>query len=147
MLRPPRRGACELYDTTIATAMYYVVETDKTFADAAAALEDAVVKNGFGVLFVHDLGNTLRNKGVEFAEESKVFEVCNPVQASRVMGNDMRLNMALPCRISVYTEKGKTKIGMIRPVDLLATLSSDQEMKKIAEEVEEKTTRMIDDAR
>ena len=52
-----------------------------------------------------------------------MFEVCNPGQAAKVLATDMRLNMALPCRISVYTEQGKTKIGLIKPVQMLAGLS------------------------
>ena len=59
---------------------------------------------------------TPRDKGIAFDEECKVFEVCNPAQAARVLSADMRLNMVLPCRISGFTEKGKTKIGLIKPV-------------------------------
>ena len=44
--------------------MYYVVETDKSFEQAAADLEAAVTRHGFGVLHVHDLGQTLRSKGI-----------------------------------------------------------------------------------
>ncbi|MBK8970130.1 MAG: DUF302 domain-containing protein [Hahellaceae bacterium] len=101
---------------------------------------------GFGVLHVHDLGNTLRSKGIDFQEQCKVFEVCNPQQASRVLSVDMRLNMALPCRISVYTEKGKTHIGLIKPAEMLAGLSDDPLLREVAAEVEAKTQRMVDQA-
>ncbi len=95
--------------------MYYIVESSKSFEQASADLDAAVKRHGFGVLHVHDLGNTLRSKGVAFDQQCRVFEVCNPAQAARVLAADMRLNMALPCRISVYTENGATKIGLIRP--------------------------------
>jgi len=127
--------------------MYYIVESNKGFEDAAIDLEAAVKRNDFGVLHIHDLGNTLRSKGIAFGENCKVFEVCNPGQASKVLSTDMRLNMALPCRISVYTEHGKTKIGMIKPVPLLAELSQDPFLAKVAQEVEAKTIKMIDEAR
>ena len=127
--------------------MYYIVESDKPFAQAVEDLQEAVVRNGFGVLHVHDLGTTLRSKGVDFGDECKVFEVCNPVQAGRVLTADMRLNMALPCRISVYTEGGKTRIGMIKPAQMLADLSDDPDLQGVADEVESKTVRMIDEAR
>ena len=96
--------------------MYYIVETDKSFSQASTDLDAAVTGLGFGVLHVHDLGGTLRSKGIAFEEECKIFEICNPAQAAKVLATDMRLNMALPCRISVFTEKGKTKIGLIKPV-------------------------------
>ena len=127
--------------------MYYIVETKKSFNQASADLESAVIRNGFGVLHIHDLGTTLRSKGIAFDEECKVFEVCNPAQAAKVLSTDMRLNMALPCRISVYTEKGKTKIGLIRPVPMLSALSQDAALVQVAKEVEEKTIGMVDEAK
>jgi len=127
--------------------MYYIVETNKPFEQASKDLESAVTQHGFGVLHVHDLGTTLRNKGLPFGEQCKVFEVCNPVQAAKVLSVDMRLNMALPCRISVFTEKGITKIGLIKPAQMLSALSQDPTLVQIAHEVEEKTIRMIDDAK
>src|SRR5450759_212710 len=108
--------------------MDYTVESTKSFEQAATALEAAV-------------------KGNAFAENCKVFEVCNPGQAAKVLSTDMRLNMALPCRISVYTEQGKTMIGMIKPGPMLAALSRDASLVKVAQEVEAKTKKMIEEAK
>ncbi|PPC93168.1 MAG: hypothetical protein CTY33_09185 [Methylotenera sp.] len=127
--------------------MYYIIETNKSFSQASTDLESAVKQHGFGVLYVHDLGATLRSKGIAFDEECKIFEVCNPGQAAKVLSTDMRLNMALPCRISVYTEKGKTKIGLIKPVQMLSALSKDAALVQVAKEVEEKTVQMVDQAK
>ena len=127
--------------------MYYIVETEKSFEQASAELEQAVKRHGFGVLHVHDLAATLRSKGVAFDEQCKVFEVCNPGQAAKVLSIDMRLNMALPCRISVFTEKGRTRIGLIKPVEMLSALSKDAALVQVAREVEEKTIQMVDEAR
>lgn len=126
--------------------MYYIVNSNKAFEQAAADLEAAVVEHGFGVLHVHDLGQTLRSKGETFPEQCRVFEVCNPGQAAKVMAADMRLNMALPCRISVYTENGQTQIGMIRPAEMLSALSSDTDLVRVAREVENKTIAMVEAA-
>ncbi len=126
--------------------MYYIVETAKSFEQAVTDLETAVKNHGFGVLHIHDLGGTLRGKGVTFDEECKVFEVCNPQQAAKVLSTDMRLNMALPCRISVFTENAKTKIGLIKPAQMLSALSQDETLLETAREVEEKTIQMIDAA-
>ena len=127
--------------------MYYIVDTKKSFSQASIDLESAVTRLGFGVLHIHDLGTTLRSKGIAFGEECKVFEVCNPGQAAKVLASDMRLNMALPCRISVFTEKNKTKIGLIRPVQMLSALSQDAALIQVAKEVEEKTIQMVDEAK
>jgi len=127
--------------------VYYIVETEKSFDQASADLDSAVGRHGFGVLHVHDLGATLRSKGIDFEEQCKVFEVCNPVQAAKVLSTDMRLNMALPCRISVFTDKGTTKIGLIKPVQMLSSLSQDEALVEVSEEVEAKTIKMVDEAR
>lgn len=127
--------------------MYYVVDSEKSFEQASTDLAAAVERNGFGVMHIHDLGNTLRSKGMPFDEECRVFEVCNPAQASKVLATDMQLNMALPCRISVYTEKGKTKIGLIKPVKLLGMLSADKSLAQVAKEVEQKTIQMVEEAK
>ena len=127
--------------------MYYIVESKKTFEQAATDLDSAVRRHQFGVLHIHDLGATLRGKGIAFAEECKVFEVCSPRQAAAVLATDMRLNMALPCRISVYTEQGSTKIGLIKPVPMLGMLSDDPALAAIASEVEDATVRMVDEAK
>jgi uncharacterized protein (DUF302 family) len=127
--------------------MYYIVESNKSFNQAAIDLELSVAKNGFGVLHVHNLGATLRNKGIAFEEECKVFEVCNPIQAAKVLSTDMRLNMALPCRISVFTEQGKTKIGFIKPQEMLSSLSKDPVLTKTGKEVEAKVIKMVDEAK
>ncbi|WP_373019827.1 DUF302 domain-containing protein [Thiomicrorhabdus sp.] len=127
--------------------MYYQVESNKPFDQAVMDLDTSVKTHGFGVLHIHDLGVTLRSKGMDFDEECKIFEVCNPAKAAKVLASDMRLNMALPCRISVYTEKGQTKIGMIEPAKMLGLLSEDESLKETAHEVETKTMKMIDDAK
>lgn len=127
--------------------MYYITVSDKSFEQAAADLEEAVKQHGFGILHVHDLGTTLRTKGVAFEQHCKIFEVCNPVQAGKVLAIDMRLNMVLPCRISVFTENGTTKIGTIKPVQMLSMLSQEATLMQVANEVEAKIIQMIDEAR
>ena len=126
--------------------MYYVVNSEKDFNQASEDLEASVIEHGFGVLHIHDIGETLRGKGVEFEENCRVFEVCNPHQAKKVLSIDMRLNMALPCRISVFTEQGVTKIGLIKPADMITSLSDDASLMEIAKEVEAKTIQMVDTA-
>jgi len=127
--------------------MYFIAESSKPFEQAASDLEAAVKRHGFGVLHVHDLASTLRSKGFPFEEECRILEVCNPEQAVKVLSTDLRLNMALPCRISVFTDKGKTRIGLIKPVMMLSALSQDESLVQVAREVETAIIRMVEEAR
>ena len=125
--------------------MYYIVPTAKTVDCAAHDLEAAVRKHGFGVLHVLDLKETLTKKGYPLSPQCKIFDVCNPHQATRVLQRDMRLNMALPCRISIFEDKGSTRIGTILPTELLRTLSQDRRLTEVAEAVEATLKSIIDE--
>ena len=127
--------------------MRYVVTSNKSVDQAVADLETAVRKNGFGVLHQYDLKQTLAGKGVELPQECRILDVCNPKQAARVLAEDMGMNVALPCRISVYEDGGQTRIGMVKPTAMLASLSDSLELKRVAEDVELAVTRMIDTAK
>lgn len=126
--------------------MQYIIKTEKSPEAASQALEEAVKANGFGVLHVHDLHATLNAKGVPFDRACKVFEVCNPKKAAAVLENDMALNMALPCRISVWQDQGQTFIGMINPSAVLSMFSQAPALLEVARDVEETTKRIIDQA-
>ena len=127
--------------------MRHVVETKKSPQQAAEDLEAAVKRNNFGVLHIYDLQQTLKSKGFDLPHECRIFEICNPQQATEVLTTDMSMNMALPCRISVYEEGGKTKIGMIKPTALLTALSQSEKLMTVAAEVEQKIIQMIDEAK
>ncbi|MCW8845035.1 MAG: DUF302 domain-containing protein [Gammaproteobacteria bacterium] len=126
--------------------MKYVVKTDQSVDQAASALEAAVARHNFGVLHVYDLKQTLKGKGFDLPNECRIYEVCNPAQALKVLASDMSMNMALPCRISVYQEDGKTCVGMILPTALLASLSAAGGLDEVAAFVEQETRAMIDEA-
>jgi RNA polymerase-binding protein DksA len=126
--------------------MYYIVPTPKNVDDAARDLEAAVQRHSFGVLHVYDLKETLAKKGYALGPKCKILEVCNPQQATRVLERDIRVNMALPCRISVFEDKGATKIGAILPAEMLRALSHDRELAEIAEAVQTTIKAIVDEA-
>jgi len=127
--------------------MKYIVSTTKSIDQASKDLENAVVKNKFGVLHIHDLKATMKKKGIDFPNECRIFEVCNPQKANAVLTNDMSLNMVLPCRISVWEENGQNKIGTLEPTKLLSVLSDSSELSVIAKEVEETIIKIIEDTK
>ena len=116
--------------------MLHVVESTKPLTQLTADLERAVTRHKFGVLGVHDLKAKMAEKGVLFGRECRIFEVCNPHQAKKVLEANLEISTALPCRISVYEEGGRTKLATIRPIALIG-LYPNPELRGVAEEVEE----------
>jgi uncharacterized protein (DUF302 family) len=115
--------------------MLIKLSSDKSVSDTAAALQAAVQANHFGVMQVHNLKETMAKKGVEFARECLIFEVCQPQQAKKVLDENMSLSTALPCRISIYEEGGKTILATLKPTTLLAMFNVPQ-LEGVAKEVE-----------
>lgn len=57
------------------------------------------------------------------------------------------MDIMLPCRVSVYSDRGRTRIAMARPTLLLRLLSESPGLMDVAEEVEQRATAMIEEAR
>ena len=127
--------------------MKYIVETPKSVEQALADLQAAVQRHKFGVLHIHNLQETLKKTGVDLPNACQILEICNPQKANEVLSEDMDLNMALPCRVSVYSEGGKTKIGMMKPSAMLKALSDSPALAEVAQDVEKTIIDMISEAK
>ena len=125
--------------------MLFKLSSTKTVSAAAEALHSAVAANHFGVMHVHDLKETMAKKGVEFARECLIFEVCQPQQAKKVLEEDMSISTALPCRISIYEEGGTTVMATLKPTALLAMFHTPH-LEAVAEEVEATIFKIMHDA-
>ena len=66
--------------------MKYIISTNKTIDQTVKDLEEAVARNKFGILHVHDLKATMKKKGIDFKPECRIFEVCNPQKAHMFWG-------------------------------------------------------------
>lgn len=120
-------------------------DTDKTLDQACADLEAAVAKHQFGVMTTHDLKQTMQKKGVDFARECRIFEVCNPHQAKKVLEANIEISTALPCRISVYEEDDKVRFSTVRPTAMIGLFGAEG-TEAVAREVEETMTAIMEDA-
>ena len=107
--------------------------------------ETAVQANHFGVMQVHNLKETMTKKGVEVDRECLIFEVCQPQQAKKVLDENMSISTALPCRISIYEEGGKTILATLKPTTLLAMFNTPQ-LDGVAQEVETAIVKIMKEA-
>lgn len=127
--------------------IYDIAESDKSFDEAADDLDAAIQRHGFAILSRHDVGESLRKRGIDFAEDCRVFEVGSAALTAHLLDTDMRAAMALPCRIAVWSENGATRIGLMRPTAMLAALSPDVAALETAAEIEQRLLQMVGEAR
>ncbi len=125
--------------------MLRIIESRKPLERVAADLEKAVANHKFGILGIHDLKAKMAEKGVDFARECRVYEVCNPHQAKKVLETNLEISTALPCRISLYEEGGRVKLATILPTALIA-LYQTPALRGVAEEVEATLVAIMRDA-
>ena len=127
--------------------MFYIVESSKSFAEVIFDLEPVVQRLGFVILGSNDLGETLRRKGIDLDEECQVFDLCNYRYLERVLADDMRMALTVPWRISVFTEQGATKLGVLRPPAMLPAKAPSAALAKVLAEIEEKLILIVDETR
>lgn len=125
--------------------MLYVKDSTESIDTVCRKLESAAGPNKLGVLGVHHLAEKMQEKGVTFDRDCRIYEICNPAQAKKVLDARLEISTALPCRISVYEESGTVKVATLRPTELLRLFGDDQ-LQPVAEEVEAAILRMIDAA-
>lgn len=125
--------------------MIYKLESSKDLETVVTLLEEAAKAHKFGVLARHNVKETLNSKGVEFAPECRIIEICNPVQAKKVLEANMDISTALPCRVAVYKDKGKVTLSTIKPTKLVS-MFQNPELKSTAEEVEQEIMKMMQEA-
>ena len=122
---------------------HYTKEVTMNVKEAVEKVESALKEESFGVLWNLDLAQKLQDKGLDFNEEVVVLEVCNPHEAKKVLEQSMLVSYFLPCKITVYTENGTTKIGMAKPSKLIELVDND-ELKSIALDIENRLIACMD---
>lgn len=88
--------------------MIYRIETQTPTEEIAAKLEAAAKTEGFGIMNTLVLPAILQSKGIDFAGDVTVYEICNPKYAHGVISDDLAASVYLPCRLSVAKVGDKT---------------------------------------
>jgi uncharacterized protein (DUF302 family) len=126
----------------MANELLIITSTDQPLEAVCQRLPEVAQKHNFGVLGTHDLRQKIESKGVPFSRECRVFEVCNPQQAQAVLTRSIEISTALPCRIAVYVENGRTTLATIKPSALL-NLFHTPEAAAVAQSVEAAMTQIM----
>ena len=125
--------------------MLYQVKSSRPLDEIERGLEEFAAPHRFGVIAIHDLRDTIKKKGVDLNMECRIYEVCNPQQAKKVLETDGAISTVLPCRISVFGSKGSYTLATMRPTEMMKAFDRP-EIEPVAMEVEEVILQMMRDA-
>lgn len=121
----------------------YTVETTNGIEETIEKLQSQLKEEKFGTLWKFDIQGKLQENGLDFDEAYTVLEVCNPHEAKRVLDKNKMVGYFLPCKIVVYEDQGKTKIGLPRPTTLMQIMDN-ADLNEIAVDIEKRLISAID---
>jgi len=132
----------------------YTQATLKSFDSAVQSVEDEIAKAGMRVLYIHDVQETLAEKG--FAREPfKIVEFCNAQYANDFLNADINIGLCMPCKINVYVKDGpasaeasagkQTFISGMRPT-VLSQFFPDVDLGDKPQEIDQKIQTIINNA-
>ncbi len=88
-------------------------ESKYNFEQSVKLFEQTAKDMGWSVPTVHDLKKTMNNFGYD-VNRAKVFELCHPDHAVRILERDDEriVSSMMPCRVSIYEKSdGKTYVS------------------------------------
>jgi uncharacterized protein (DUF302 family) len=120
----------------------YTVQTLKTINQAVEDVTASLKEVGFGVLGILNFKEILQKKGLEFKDEYRLLEVCNPSSAKQALESNPEIGLLLPCTIAVYQRNNENFISLAKPTALLANIH-DNRLDKFGQEMEQKLVSAI----
>lgn len=123
----------------------YEKKTSKTFEEALDSIKKELKDRKFGVLWELNFKDKMAEHNIDFNNNYKILEVCNPQKANEVLLRHLEAGYFLPCKMVVYEKNGYVFIGTAKPEMLIGMMEFD-DLKDVATEVQEILTQAIDAA-
>ena|SRR5579885_2086372 len=121
----------------------YTIKTGKTIDKTIEDITTNLKEIGFGVLGILDFKTILQKKGLDYKEEYRLLEVCNPSAAKQALESNPEIGLLLPCTIAVYQKDKENFISLARPTAFLANIK-DSRLDKMGSEIEQKLVEVIE---
>ena len=105
------------YGITVTTAM--------PFAEAVAAVREALGAQGFGILTEIDMAATLKKKIDADIPPQVILGACNPPLAHRALQAEESVGLLLPCNVVVRESGGATVVEALDPQIMVGVTGND----------------------
>ncbi len=119
----------------------YTLVSKKSFDEVSDNLEKNSAENQFRVLAVHDVQETLEEKGFE-RDALKIIEICNAGFAYEALEKNIDVAMFMPCRFTVYRKNDETVVTLARP-KMISEMLPDSGLDNLATDVEERLIKIM----
>lgn len=113
----------------------YTVITGLDVSEVAEKLREALKGKGYGILSTIDMQKILKEKNGQDIDPYMILDVCNPKHAGTAMDRHRGTGLALPCKITVHREGGKTEVSLLKPTVALGMTGFD-DLAELANKVE-----------
>ena len=122
---------------------YYIATTlDERFETAISRAEEALKKEGFGIISRIDIQDALKTKiGVEFRPYT-ILGACNPALAHEALKLEDKVGTMLPCNVVVQARGEATEVAAIDPVASMQAVQNPR-LQQAAQEVRSRLQRVI----
>jgi uncharacterized protein (DUF302 family) len=136
--------------TTLDTAQHkkelkygYARLFDLPFRQVLDRTKEALLTEGFGVLFEINLREKFREKlGTDF-QEYIILGVCNPWLAYQTLQQEIGIGLLLPCNVIVYEEQGHCAVAAIDAERMLSVVENPK-LETTATVINERLHKVVD---
>ena len=114
------------------------------YEEALEKVTAELQKEGFGVLTEIDVRATLKKKLNIDTKKYKILGACNPPLAHQALSAEPEIGLLLPCNVVVFeNDAGDTTVAAIDAQAMMSVVSRE-DIKPIAEQVNAKLARVIE---
>lgn len=114
----------------------YEKKTNKSFDEALESVKKELKERKFGVLWELNFKDKMAEHNIDFKNNFKILEVCNPQKANEVLSAHLEVGYFLPCKMVVYEKNNEVFIGTAKPEMLLGMMGYD-DIGSVATEVQQ----------
>src|SRR6478752_7488382 len=116
---------------------------DSSFDEALEHTKAALKTEGFGVLTIIDVQQTLKEKiDVDF-ERYVILGACNPALAHRALLAEHELGLLLPCNVIVHEHGDGVVVSIVDPAQMLSVAGAKPALAEVADEASAKLRRVV----
>ncbi len=113
------------------------------FERAVEMVNEALKKEGFGILTKIDIKEKFKEKlGIDF-NKYVILGACNPANAHKAILAEENIGLMLPCNVIVYEKGDKTVISIIKPTAVMGEINNEN-LKQLAFQVEQQLKKVFD---